>query len=212
MPSIFRLIAALSILCSIALADAPPATQPVDQEAKIAKDDLLDVGVMNFVAPQKMTSWLRRVDANGKITLPAVGTISLQGKSLADAVTEIQRALSDQHLIRNAAVTVSRKESGSAPSITCGPIVKGDYIECTIFDLVGPGRMTREILTVDENGEVFLPRAGKCKLVGQNESDAEKAVVKFYKDKRVVENAMVSLRRISEAEAKEAVDIDPKAK
>ncbi len=188
----------LTLLVFVARAD-----DAVDQKGPAQTNDLLNIAVTGLIGPGLKTSFKKRVDGNGEISMPLIGKIDVNGKKLADVQDAVNNAYNKAQLIRAAAAQVTREEVAANASIKCGVIAKGDHLEFRIWDLKGPQQETAEVMEVDEKGEINLPIAGKINLVGKDEADAEKAIQKIYRDKQLLAAAMVCVRRISENEAKE---------
>jgi protein involved in polysaccharide export with SLBB domain len=199
------IVIALLIVSKIEAADASAASQPADgakvqpveQKSAVIPDDLLKVTISDLIAPGIETRKEVRVDPAGKISLPLVGRIGVKDLSLPEAQRAVQKAYRDANLLQNAQVEVVRLESGKHPSLKSGPIAVGEAVEFEIADLEGPGKVSKQRLTVGEDGRVALPQLAKpVDVAGLTEAEAEQAIVRAYRDADVVVNAKVSVRRL----------------
>jgi protein involved in polysaccharide export with SLBB domain len=190
------------IVAVIAVISVSHGQQPAADSAKIRTDDLLEVGLRDLTAPNTTVAVVKRVDGNGQISLPWVGTLDVKGLTLDELAKRVNIIYAEKKLVQNINAHVKRLESGDNPSIKSGPIKKGDYVQLRIWDLVGPGVVSQYVIKVSDDGTIDLPRAGKCKLEGLSEIDTEKAMIRAYRNANLIQNAMVECLRITEEQAK----------
>jgi RNA polymerase sigma factor (sigma-70 family) len=182
---------------------APPP--PVDQAAAVEPHDLLHVTIPWLQSGAgRVARTKERVDADGRVTLPALrDPVAVKGKTLAEAKAAIDKAYADASLWEKPDVTVTRAETAAEPSVAPGRIAEGAHLEIRVWDLTGPNRETHEVLTVDDKGEVTAPLAGAVKVAGEDEAAAERAIAAAYERKGILADAWLTVRRISEDEARD---------
>ena len=183
----------------------PPPPPAVDQAAAVEPHDLLLVTIPWLQsAPGRVTRTKERVDADGRATLPALrDAVDVKGKRLAEVKAVIDKAYADARLFANADVTVTRVETAAEPSVEAGRIAGGGHLELRVWDLTGPNQESHEILTVDDKGEITAPLAGAVKVAGEDEASAERAIAAAYERKGILADAWLTVRRISEDEARD---------
>lgn len=72
-------------------------------------------------------------------------------------------------------------------------ISKNDQLSVEISDLNGPGTQTVKTTRVSESGNISLPYVGQIKGEGLTEYELEQAIIKAYKDAKIIERAQVSV-------------------
>jgi protein involved in polysaccharide export with SLBB domain len=77
-----------------------------------------------------------------------------------------------------------------------GTIEKRDLLRVSINGLQGPGAMTHKETRVDEQGNAALPIVGRLKLAGLTTARAERAIATAYKEKNLIQNAVVDVKRL----------------
>ena len=104
------------------LATAPtPATRPIraddlraeNTDHKLGPNDLISVSIYDLTAQGAETKREARVGESGTISMPLVGSISIAGKTIAEAEKAIAKAYEDAALLRNANVMITLKEDRS---------------------------------------------------------------------------------------------------
>lgn len=192
----------IGLLClSLCVTFGVCADESVSQDAPAQPNDLLKITIIDLPGPQILVAFKKRVDSKGCITMPLVGQIEVKGKSFHEIEKAVNKAYSDGQFLRDAEAKVTREEDAKDASVKSGPIAKGDHLEFRIWDLKGPEVETAEVLQVDEKGEVALPMVGVLKAAGKSEAEAEKDAQKIYHDNKLINNAILSIRRISADEA-----------
>lgn len=203
--------AALPISRSAFAASEPPAATRPSANAATAGDDVIVPGDLLVIAYPDVTppgtECLRpsRVSADGTITVPFVGAVKVAGMSLGAAEKAVGRSLKEARIVATPAVSIDRHERAAAASVTPGPIVAGDVLRVSVWEVSGPGVETLRTLHVSAAGEVGLPLLGQTKLAGLTEGAAEAAIVKAYRDARMIDRAIVSVLRVKPAAGPEPV-------
>jgi polysaccharide export outer membrane protein len=102
----------------------------------ISVGDLIDVSV--FGVPDYLQEV--RVDANGQVTLPYIGTVKLAGMSLNDAEIFLAKRFSDRGIFRNPQVTITDKEYVNQDVTVLGEVQKPGLYPLagkrTLFDII----------------------------------------------------------------------------
>jgi protein involved in polysaccharide export with SLBB domain len=180
-------------------ASASPATQPVNPAGTIAPGDLIEVFVADLLGPGKVTPLLVRADEAGRVSLPMVGAVDLNGQTTDAAGTVLSKAYQSKQVIANGIVTVAIRERGVDSAVKPGPAGPGDTFQISIGELTGPGSVTTLHAQIAPDGTIELPLAGKLKVAGLTDAEIDVAVAKRYKEKSIVANAIISTLRTSSA-------------
>jgi polysaccharide export outer membrane protein len=123
---------------------------------RIAANDLVGVNVFQELD----LSTQARVDADGTITMPLIGTVSMKGRTVEQAAAEITRLLADGYLV-SPQVTVNVITYAKKTFTVLGQVAKPGTFEIpdnqtvTLLDAVGmAGGFTR----IAKQGKVYLKR------------------------------------------------------
>lgn len=100
-----------------------PVTRPT-QRGVVQIDDLIAVSIMDLAGPGVETTKTSRIDADGKISLPYVGLVKIDGLTPNEVEKAIAKAYSEQGLIEHPVIAVSRPDRGESHRLT----VKGDVV------------------------------------------------------------------------------------
>ena len=126
-----------------------PATTPDERKTEpipvagmpsvISNGDLINVsvfGVADYVQEA-------RVDANGQVTLPFIGTVKLAGMSIGDAETLVAKRLTDKGVFRDPQVVIAEKEYANQDVTVLGEVQKPGLYPIagkrTLFDIISAG-------------------------------------------------------------------------
>ena len=176
---------------------SPPATRGDDS---VHPGDRLTVSIFDLTAPNVVTAMGRRVDADGRISLPLVGQINLRGQTLADAPKLIIKFYRDANLMRNADVAVERTEAFDNASVRVGPIAAGDSVRIRMWDVEAVGQETAIVQLVPPDGRLKFPVLGLLPVTGLTEFQAEQAISRAYREANLVTRLLLTVERISAAE------------
>jgi RNA polymerase sigma factor (sigma-70 family) len=184
-----------------------------DQQRKMQKifpHDRLRVTVKNLRAIGSSDQFLTRVDPNGRICLPLVGSVKVtdatidesKAATLGDAAKIINKTYSDHLLLLpNADAKVEFDEIGPEITVQSAPLHVGDHVLLKVWDLTGRGMETVNNTSLDNDGTITPPRLGKIEIEGLSEDEAQKLIVTAYRDANLIPNAAMTIQRISAAEA-----------
>jgi protein involved in polysaccharide export with SLBB domain len=187
---------ALATLAALACLAAADTDELVPRPGVLAVGDLVAVSIHGVIAPDRSETFERHVCEDGHLGLPWVGSIPVRGLTTDRAAGEIVGGLRRANVENNAIVTVGVLRSAGESKIRPGPIAQGDPLRITIFDLTGAGARTEVLAVVGGDGMVELPAAGEVKLEGLSESDADAAVKNRFREKGVLEDAVVAVLRL----------------
>lgn len=131
--------AALQQRSALPTTASAPKTEPipvVGMPSVISNGDLINVSVFG-VADYAQDA---RVDANGQVTLPFVGTVRLAGMSINDAETLLAKRLTDKGVFRNPQVVIVEKEYANQDVTVLGEVQKAGIYPIagkqTLFDVI----------------------------------------------------------------------------
>ncbi|MCG8430631.1 MAG: polysaccharide export protein [Candidatus Omnitrophica bacterium] len=96
-----------------------PRTDQPQEEYTIGIDDVLEIAVLQ---PEKLVT-ISTVAPDGSITFPYIGSVQVQGMTLADIQETIQSALADGYM-KYPVVTVSLKQARSRKFFVYGEVMK----------------------------------------------------------------------------------------
>jgi RNA polymerase sigma factor (sigma-70 family) len=189
----------------------PSQTTPLIAVSQLDVDDLIEVDIVGLVNADVRTTYYKRLNPQGLISIPMVGTLTLKGLTTADAVTAIRQACRDRQLIQNAIVTVRLIESGKEASMHSAPVAVGDYLRIGIVGLSDADRVDTLLPQVSAQGTVTIEPAGAIAVAGMSEIEAENAIAAAFRSQRLIQNAMVSILRITAEQAAELRQPSPLA-
>lgn len=130
------------------LPNGPLTAVPEDfSRLRLAPGFLLDIEV--YDEPEFSTQI--RIDDNGNVTLPLVGSIHLQGKQIADAESAIEKSLRDKQILKNPQVTIN-VEQYTAENVT------------VLGEVQSPGRL--QLLAPHNLLDVIAMAGGETNLAG----------------------------------------------
>jgi protein involved in polysaccharide export with SLBB domain len=154
------------------------------------------VTIVDLTGPSVKSSFTPLVEADGKVAMPLVSPISMAGLKPVDAALAVRKSYRDANLIGNADVTIEVAEASASASTRRGNLQAGEEIQVRIWDLDGPGLETSKKLTVDDHGEIAMPRVGNVKVSGSLERDAAGAIGTAYFNANLLANPIVDVTRI----------------
>jgi beta-lactamase regulating signal transducer with metallopeptidase domain len=82
---------------------------------------------------------------------------------------------------------------GLVPATKASVIRPGDRLTVTISDLSGPGTESRVTAAIGADGTLALPFVGKANAAGRTPAEFEKDVADLYRDRKVLERAIVTV-------------------
>jgi protein involved in polysaccharide export with SLBB domain len=195
----------LFVLMGVAPGRDAPATKPSSESSlpdrAIDTWDLVRVTIPGLHDPITPTILLKRIDQNGDLWLPVVGAINVRAKQPADVAQAIAQLYHDRELLDRADVKVQIVEAARDAKVKPGAVDKGDLLEVRMWDLAGPNKESREVLKVDADGKISLPKLGKIEVAGLTDGPIEQAITKAYREAGLIANTPVSVRKIDEWEA-----------
>lgn len=178
---------------------APPLASSAADE--IQPNDRLRVTVVDLEGLHVGTTFWRRVDSSGFISLPWVGQIQVSRKQPPDAEAAISKAFFNAHVIQHAQVAVEFDERGAGISIKCGPFEPGDHLLLHVANIPGLGFVTTQLYVVQANGMIMPPLLKNVYLQGLTETQVEALLVQEYASAHLLDSAEVAIERISASEA-----------
>jgi protein involved in polysaccharide export with SLBB domain len=96
-------------------------------------------------------------------------------------------------------VLIRRIESAVSADVTLGPIAAGDVLRLTVGELTEAWGESVKHVTVGAGGEVAVPLIGRVKVAGLTEAQATAAIVKAYRDRNVMNSALVTVLKVNPA-------------
>ena len=163
----------------------------------IAEGDLVAVTVDDLTGPGVSSTFKVNVDEEGEIALPRVGVLSIAGKSEAQAEQIVASVY--QNLLRNPVVGVRVLSTAAETKIKPGELRKGDLLEVAFWQGL-PSDPEIERARIDQEGLLGLPLVGGLKLEGLSETRAPQVIAKAFRDQHLIQNAIVSVRRVQSAD------------
>lgn len=125
-----------SALPTTAAAPKTAAIPLAGMPSVISNGDLINVsvfGVADYVEEA-------RVDADGQVTLPFIGSVKVAGMSINDAESLVAKRLADKGVFRNPQVTIVEKEYANQDVTVLGEVQKAGIYPIagkqTLFDLI----------------------------------------------------------------------------
>lgn len=137
---------ALVLALAQALPASPPAAQALAPRYAVGPEDVLKIAVFN--EPDLSRSY--RVDVDGAITFPLVGTVPVEGRTVSQIAEDLTRRLANQYL-RNPQVTVEVEQYRSRTIF-----VLGEVKEPGMFSISGEVTLLAAITKAGS----FTPNAG----------------------------------------------------
>jgi protein involved in polysaccharide export with SLBB domain len=177
----------------------------------IAEGDLVAIMIDELTGAGVSTTFKVNVGEDGEVAMPLVGVLNVAGKTEAQAEQVVAAAYRDQNLLRTPIVAVRVLATAAETKVKPGPLTKGDLIEIAIWQLALPNAPAIYRARIDQDGLVGLPFAGALKLQGVSEGKAPEVIAKSYRDKHLIQTAMVSVRRLQSADQAD-VKLGPIAK
>jgi RNA polymerase sigma factor (sigma-70 family) len=177
-----------------------PTTPPGDQ---IQVNDRLLIKVKDLRGLNMVTTLRSRVDSSGRISVPYLGQLAVEGKLPVEVQAAIAKAFLDDHILPKPEVHVDFDEHGDQISITSGPFQIGDHLLLHVQDLERMGIDTVQLQVVTANGTIKPPLLKEMKVEGLTEFEVQTAVAKGYRVARVLAEPQVEIERISRKEADE---------
>jgi protein involved in polysaccharide export with SLBB domain len=174
-----------------------PAARSGLKAGPIGKGDLLSVVAYDILGPGVRAEFEVRVGMDGAIGFPLVGAVPVEGLSEAKAVEAIANAVRAKNVMSSLTASVCRLESADQADVKLGPIAPGEVLRVFITELVGVGVATVRTVEVDDQGRIAMPLVGGINVGGLTEADAAKAIVKVYRDQRLISNALVSVLKVN---------------
>lgn len=104
----------------------------------------------------------------------------------------------DSLLARRRELVVAQARAAAEASIKIQP---GELVTVSIMSLMGPDVETVKTTRVDADGNINLPYIKEIKAQGLKPTELEEAVVKAYKQKAVMDNAVVAVSRPERGES-----------
>lgn len=170
-------------------------TQPL-RAGRLDAGDLVSVTIDGLTSAGSADTLLVRVDGEGRIKLPYVGQMAVRHLTTDRAADAISKKLREKQIIVDAVVSVGIAKRASESALKPGPLVIGDKLQITIYDLSGPALRYTAFAEVDTDGTVVLPFVGAVKLEGLSEAEADGLIAKQYKEKQVIAEAIISTLRL----------------
>jgi protein involved in polysaccharide export with SLBB domain len=166
----------------------------------IALQDVLWIRVFDLVAPNTPSIKPVHVAADGTVQPFDLGPVHVAGLTDGGAEAAISKAYTEANIINHAMVSVRRLVVASAGTeSTADAITDFDLLRVSVSDLEGPGSDVLSIARVDGSGMFGLLYIGPQKLAGLTEEAAEKSIAQAYRDRNIVNGAMVSVFRLEQA-------------
>jgi protein involved in polysaccharide export with SLBB domain len=163
----------------------------------IEKGDLLVCGIYELAGPRVWTEHAARVDQDGRVSWPLIGPVDVAGLSEAKAIAAVDKAYRDRNFFKNPVTTLWRARPAAKADVKLGPIEPGEFLRVSLWELAGPGVESVKTVRVDEKGQVVLPLLGATAVAGQSEGAAEKAVAQAYANAGLLQNAIVTVRKVN---------------
>ncbi len=167
--SLFRLkkqfligLAMVMLACSVLAQEKAKSSA---EAVPIGPGDLLDIQV--FDSPELSGKF--RVDNQGKVSLPLLNTVPLQGLAPEQAQQVLAKRLADSNIVKKPQVTVAVEEYGSAQAIT----VAGEVRKPGAYTPLGRPRL----LEVISEAEGLTPDAAERALVTHRADPAHPVTV-----------------------------------
>lgn len=96
---------------AVATSVTPEDLMPSDLEYRLAPGDFITVEVLDLVAPNKLTTAQRRIDASGTFRLPVIGDIPAAGLTAQEFQDELYRII-HENVVQNPVVNVVVEDGG----------------------------------------------------------------------------------------------------
>jgi protein involved in polysaccharide export with SLBB domain len=151
---------------------------PSVRPGPVARGDLIEITLSDIFGPSTEISHHARIEEDGKIALPYVGTISVVGMDEREIVKAIVKAYHDANLIQHADVDVLKIETANQAKVRLGPIGFGDLLHVTIDPENGKDPITRVDIRVGADGRAGIPLVGAIRVSGLTIADAAVAIEK----------------------------------
>ena len=187
--------AGVVLLSLFAMANAAPPT--TGSAGTLGKNDLITVTIADLIGPGVVTPVTVHVDENGRVPMPLLNKMVDVGSLTTDVAAErIAAAYEAGQIILHPIVSVAIVTPASDATVAPGSLRKGDKLDITIFDLVGPGSSHVTKAVIGEDGSVHLPLIQPVSLAGQSEADAVQTIGKAYKAASVLANPNIIVCRM----------------
>jgi protein involved in polysaccharide export with SLBB domain len=189
-PSCTSIVLLTALSVTVAFGNLSPR-----ENRPIEPNDLLRITVVGLAQPNGPLALDRRVDAEGQISLPHLGTITVAEHTPEHLGEVVNRAYREQEILSDAQARAKLVEPADRATVKSGPINLGDVLLVRTWDLVGPQIELPLVLVVSEKGEIELPLVGSLVAKGQTEAALEARIVKLYHDKGIINKLPVCVLR-----------------
>jgi SSS family solute:Na+ symporter len=165
--------------------------------------DRLQLNLGEVTGPGQSVASDLKVDQNGDVQLPLVGSVKARGRTAAELETAIAQEYRDKNLIPNAPAAITFAPPSARPTIGEWsvrfpdkdpistviayekPLRPGDVIELSLTETTGAGIESAKTLTIDRKGNITLPLLGKIPAAGKTGPELVQAIHREYASRAI---------------------------
>jgi protein involved in polysaccharide export with SLBB domain len=144
----------------------------------LSKGDPISLTLWGLIADSVPSRLNQKIQSNGTIALPYIGSVKVEGLSEAKAAEAIAQKYHDRGWIRSAVLYLLREEPDREANVKFDSIASGDLLQIYVENLVTP----TTILKVGDKGQLFLPFASDIGVDGLSPAQAERAIAQMYRE------------------------------